>query len=238
MNREGFITYLKKQRRSQSTIENCVTFTSEFETYLQNYREVMSIENSSPEDLNAFMHWIQEEGRSANSYLWAVGRYYEYIGNKEMRKSALERRQRLITEGRGKRKKLHLREVKGIEPSQIQKLADVGIDDVTTLLESGKTKQDRERLASVSGIPLKDVLMLVKMADLTRIVDIKGIRVRLLFEAGIDTLEKLSLCEAGELQAMITEVNRKKKMMKRGPTLVETTYWITQAKELPKIIEY
>jgi hypothetical protein len=34
------------------------------------------------------------------------------------------------------------------------------------------------------------------------------------------------------------EVNEEKKILKRHPTLVETTYWVTQAKDLPKVIEY
>ncbi|OGO20996.1 MAG: hypothetical protein A2Z14_12570 [Chloroflexi bacterium RBG_16_48_8] len=185
MHLEGFITYLKKQRRSQSTIENCIKCTLEFETYLQEYRDMKDFESAIPGDLDAFILRIKEEGRSPNSCLWGIGRYYEFVGNNEMRKFASEWRQRLIAEGRGKRKGLHLREIEGVDPNQIQKLANVGIEDVMALLEAGRTKWDREKLASTSGISLKDMLMLVKLADLTRIVDIKGVRVSYCTKPGL-----------------------------------------------------
>jgi hypothetical protein len=76
------------------------------------------------------------------------------------------------------------------------------------------------------------------MADLIRIVDIKGVRVRLLYESGIDTVEKVALSDPEGLRERLIKVNEEKKILKRHPTLVETKYWVTQAKDLPKVVEY
>jgi len=238
MDHESFRAFLKKQRRSQGTIENCLRFSAEFDAYLVENCEAKGIEEASIEDFESFTEWLKEQGKSPNSYLWGIGRYYEFSGNEEMRKFASGWRRRLIDKGRGRRKGLSLRKIAGVETEQIEKLADVGVRDATGLLEVGKTKTGRETLALESGVPEEYILELVKMADLTRIVDIKAVRVRLLYDAGIDTLIKLSGFTPDALQVKLTEVNQEKKYLKRNPTLVETTYWIVQAKEISKIVEY
>ena len=87
-------------------------------------------------------------------------------------------------------------------------------------------------------MPLDEILELVKLADLTRIVDIKGVRVRLLYEAGVDTVEEVSTYDPEGLRQRLMEVNEDRQILKRHPTLVETKYWITQAKALQKVVEY
>jgi hypothetical protein len=69
-------------------------------------------------------------------------------------------------------------------------------------------------------------------------VDIKGVRVRLLYEAGVDTVEVVSMCDPEDLRDRLVEVNEQRQILKRHPTLVETRYWISQAKALQKIVEY
>ena len=78
----------------------------------------------------------------------------------------------------------------------------------------------------------------MKIADLTRIVDIKGVRVRLLYSTGVDTVEKVAIQDPETLRELTIKVNEAEKLMKRHPTLVETTYWIRQAKELEPIIDW
>jgi len=78
----------------------------------------------------------------------------------------------------------------------------------------------------------------VKLADLTRIVDIKGVRVRLLYEASIDTIEKLSTYDPEKLHERLVAVNSDKHILKRHPTIIEAKYWVTQAKNLEKLVEF
>ena len=147
-------------------------------------------------------------------------------------------RQQEITKGRGKRKSLGLKDIPWVAAEQIEKLAAIGIADVEGVLETGRTKEEREELSRRSGMPLDEILELVKLADLTRIVDIKGVRVRLLYEAGVDTVEEVSTYDPEGLRQRLMEVNEDRQILKRHPTLVETKYWITQAKALQKVVEY
>ncbi len=192
MNEKEFRAFLKKQRRSQGTIEQCVRLTREFEAYLGEHRVGRGLEEACPGDLEAFVSWKKKQRKSVNSYLWALHRYYEYTSNEPMHRLAADMRQQKIAKRRGSRKSLRLKDIQGIAAEHVKKLTSIGISDVKGMLEAGQTKEAREDLSRRSGAPLDNVLELVKLADLTRIVDIKGVRVRLLYEAGVDTVEKVS----------------------------------------------
>jgi hypothetical protein len=238
MNEEGFRAFMKKQRRSQGVMDQCVRLAGEFEAYLGEHRAGKGLDEAHPEDLEAFVSWKKKQRKSVNSCLWAIHRYYEYTSNERMRRPATDMRQQEIAKGRGRRKSLRLKDIQGVAAEHIEKLAAIGIADVKRVLEAGRTKEEREELSRRSGVPLDAVLELVKLADLTRIVDIKGVRVRLLYEAGVDTVEKVSRYDPEGLREAVVAVNAQKQILKRHPTLVETRYWVTQAKALHKVVEY
>lgn len=238
MNKDGFQSFLKKQRRSEGTIFQCLRLSEAFEAYLIEYRHGVEIDMAQPEDLNAFVSWMNDQRKSVNSHLWAIHRYYDFTSNTEMRQLANKLRQDEITRKRGGQKSLKLEDIHSISAEQTEKLAGIGISDVKGLLEKGRTQDDREDLAKRSSIPNEEILKLVKLADLTRLVDIKGQRVRLLYEADIDTLEKISTYDPVKLHEILMAVNSEKQILRRQPTIVETSYWVSQARELEKIIEF
>ena len=238
MHEDGFRTFLRKQRRSQGTVEQCVRLTGVFEAYLGEHRVGRGLDEAQPEDLEAFVSWKKRQRESVNSYLWAIHRYYEYTSNELMRRLAADMRQQEIAKGRGRRRSLRLKDIQGVAAEQIEKLAAIGVADVEGLLETGRTNEEREELSRRSGVPLDDIVGLVKLADLTRIVDIKGLRVRLLYEARVDTVEKVSRYDAEGLRERLIEVNEERQILKRHPTLVETRYWVSQAKTLRKAVEF
>jgi len=238
MNEEGFRAFLRKQRRSQGTIDQCVRLTREFEAYLSEHRGSQGLDEAHPQDVEAFVSWKEQQRKPVNSSLWALHRYYEYTSNEPMRRLATNMRQQGIATERGRQRSLRLRDIHQVAAEHIEKLAAIGIVDVEDVLAAGRTKEEREALSRRSGVPLEEVLELVKLADLTRIVDIKGLRVRLLYEAGVDTVEAVSRCDPGDLRERVVEVNEQTRILKRHPTLVETRYWVTQARALPKVVEY
>ena len=238
MNEEDFRAFLKRQRRSQGTIEQCVRLAGEFEAYLDQHQAGRGLDQARPEDLEAFVSWKKQQRQPVNSYLWAVHRYCEYAANEPLRRLANDMREQQIAAARGGRKPLRLDEIHGAAAEQAGRLAAIGIADVEALLAAGRTPEQRQELSTRSGAPPDEVLKLVKLADLTRIVDIKGLRVRLLYEAGVDTVGKVSEYDPEGLRARLVEVNEQRRILKRPPTLVETGYWIAQARALPKIVEY
>ena len=96
MNEEGFRAFMKKQRRSQGTIAQCVQLTQEFEAYLDEHRVGKGIDEAHPEDLEAFVSWKKKQRKSVNSYLWAIHRYYEYASNEPMRRLTTNMRKQEI----------------------------------------------------------------------------------------------------------------------------------------------
>jgi site-specific recombinase XerD len=238
MNETGFREFLRKQGRSKSTIESCAGFVNKFEDYLQEHRGIKGIDEATPGDLREFISWGKKERKSINSYLWAIHRYYEFTSDKKMYKAALDLRRHEIENRRGKRKPLNLRMIQGVSSEHVERLKSLGITNVRQMIEAGRTKTQRLELSKKTGIPLQHILDLVKFADITRISDIKGVRGRLLLEAKVDTIEKLSEFTAEDLREKLIEVNEKKKILRRPPTLVETTYWVEQANKLPEIVEY
>lgn len=238
MDEKGFREFSRKRGRSKSAIESCIGFVKKFEDYLREHKGIKGIDEATPGDIKDFVSWGKKELKSVNSYLWGIHRYYEFTSDKKMYKSTLDLRRQEIEERRGKRKPMNLLKIQGVAFEHVARLESLGIINVKQMIEAGKTKTRRQELSKKTGIPLEYIFDLVKFADMTRISDIKGVKGRLLFEARVDTIKKLSKFSAEELRKKLIRVNEKKRILKRPPTLVETTYWVEQANKLPEIVEY
>jgi hypothetical protein len=229
---------MKKQHRSLGTMDSCVNFTRVFEEYLNAHFNQMDLKEAQPEQLDAFLAWGKGKFSSMNSHVWAISRYYEYTGNDTMRRYANQIRIQKIEKRRSNRPSLLVRKIEGVKFEYIQMLENAGITNVQQLLKAGNTYNSRLALSGKTGIPYDLIEELVKLADLCRISDIKGMRVRLLFDTGFDTIEKIAAQEPGEMRDQIIKVNQSAKIAARHPTLIETKFWVEQAKKLPKLVEY
>jgi hypothetical protein len=114
MNEREFRQFMKKQRRSQGTVDSCVDFTRVFEEYLNTHCSNIPLDEAQPEELDAFLDWGKKEIGPMNSYLWAISRYYEYTGNNTMRHYANQLRGQAIAKKRSKRPSLPLQKIKGL----------------------------------------------------------------------------------------------------------------------------
>ena len=120
--------------------------------------------------------------------------------NDEMRSLAGAMRAQRI-----KRTPFPLSKFRGVHPEYVDKLASEGIRNVAQMLEAGRTPEDRQTLAEKTGVPLEAILEYVKLSDLARISGTKGIRARLYYDAGVDTLEVLARWDPVELRAMLID---------------------------------
>jgi predicted flap endonuclease-1-like 5' DNA nuclease len=238
MDEQGFRQFMKKQHRSLGTMDSCVDFTQEFEEYLNSHFNRMGLNEAQPEHLDAFLAWGKGKFSSMNSYLWAISRYYEYAGNDSMRRYANQIRNQKIEKGRSKRPSLLLKEIEGIKPEYFGALGTLGINNAAQLIHAGKTHNSRLALSGETGIPYDAIVELVKLADLCRISDIKGMRVRLLFDTGFDTIEKIADQDPVEMREEIIKIDQRNRITARHPTLTETKFWVEQAKKLSKLVEY
>ena len=132
----------------------------------------------------------------------------------------------------------NIAEIEGIGPQYASKLAAIGIKTTEKLLKEGATSKGRKAIEEKSGIAHKLILEWVNLADLFRIKGVGEEYSDLLEEAGVDTVAELANRNAENLFAKVTEVNEKKKLVRRPPTADMIKDWINQAKKLDRIVEY
>jgi len=54
----------------------------------------------------------------------------------------------------------------------------------------------------------------------------------------VDTVKELAVRRPENLHARIVEINQARKLARRAPTSTEVINWVSQAKELPKLLSY
>jgi hypothetical protein len=138
---------------------------------------------------------------------------------------------------------ISLKDIPGIAPEHIERLAARGLKQTKQLFDRAKSKKDRTELAKVADVPGDVLLELVKLSDLARAGWVGPIFARLIYEALIDeagagTLEELSKQSPEELFERLQAVNDEQKLTKGSFSVKDIASCIEIAKELPKVIEY
>ena len=131
-----------------------------------------------------------------------------------------------------------LRDFRGVNPEHVARLEAISIKRAGQLLSAGQTPGKRAALARDAGIPEAALLELVKLSDLARLPGVKGIRARLYYDAGVDTVEKLAACEPEALLAMTAEFVQRTGFDGIAPLPKEVSSTIANARNLPKIVEW
>ena len=234
MDEDGFQKFLKRGGRSASVAQRCVRCVRDFKEYLLKFSGGRGLEEASSEDLESFVKWIERKPKaSAKTHLWALKYYFKYVSNEEMRKHA-----GVLREERIKKKVFGLKEFRDVNPEYVDKLAVVGVRNVEQMLKAGRTEVDRQSLSKKTGVPVQAVLEFVKLSDLARIPGVKGVRGRLYYDAGVDTVEKLAEWDVEKLREMLIEFVEKTGFDGIAPLPKEAEFTVKTAKKLPKIVEY
>lgn len=129
-------------------------------------------------------------------------------------------------------------EIEGIGPVYAEKLGLANIKTVEGLLETGKDKSGRKKIAEASGLDEGKILDWVNMADLFRIKGVSSQNAEILKAAGVDTVKELRNRNAENLHAKIAEVNAEKKLVRQIPSLSLVQGFIEQAKELAPVVTH
>lgn len=135
-----------------------------------------------------------------------------------------------------KQNPFRLRAFRGVKPAHAEKLEAMGIKTAEQMLSAGRTKKKRAALAKQAGVPEKIVVELVKLSDLARLPGVKGIRARLYYDAGVDSVEKMARWEPEALRRMVTRYVERTGFSGTAPLPKEVSSTVANARKLPKIV--
>ena len=131
-----------------------------------------------------------------------------------------------------------LEKIEGIGPVYLEKLSNAGLRTVEALLKAGAYPFGRNKIADETGISRTLILEWVNHADLWRIKGVSEEYSDLLEEAGVDTVVELAQRNAENLYTKIVETNQMKKLVRRLPSARQVADWVSQAKYLPRVVNY
>lgn len=233
MNEAAFRTFLKRNRRKDSAIEQITALVLDFESYLQTHYHGKSMEQATPEALESYISWLESEtGSSASKPLWALRYYFDFIANQELSNLAGELRAERV-----KRKPFYLHKFRGVNPEQIARLEALYIENIDQMLDEGRTPDLRRALSERADIPEEDILELVKLSDLARLGAVRGVRARLYHDAGL-TPEKIATWEPEALHAMLLEWVEETGFDGIAPFPKEVQRLVSDARKLPPLVHY
>jgi len=232
MDRLGFSRALAKSGKKEHVIAELVNQVQLFENFLTNKQSV-SLENASALDILEYAESMNLAASKNN--LRAIALYYHFLGNIPLAQTASRLREQRIA---GTRKAPNLGEFRGGDPEAINRLKMYGIRDAEQMLQAGSNPAHRKKLSTGLGIEEEDILELVKLSDLARIPGVKGIRARLYYDAGIDTLDKLAGWEPEALRLYLVEFIEKTGFEGAAPLPKEVVNTVNDAKRLPRLVEY
>ena len=234
MDQVTFHQWLKNQGRTEEVAERVIRLVAAFSDFLCSQSD-HDMGSTQPRDVETFVIQIEKNGqsRAAKSFLWALRYYFQYSDQQFMVAYTTQMREARIT-----RKQFLLRNFQGVDLDQISLLEAVGIKHTDHLLKSGNNQKSRQTLAEQIGLSIATITELVKLSDLARIAGIKGIRARLYFDAGVDTLENLASWDPNELHGMLLKFIARTGFIGSAPQPAEVLFSITTAKALPKLVEY
>lgn len=125
-----------------------------------------------------------------------------------------------------------------IAKETIESLEKNGITNTERLYNKVVNKSDRQKLADLLGVKYQDILKLTKLSDLSRIKWVGVTYAQMLYNLGVDTVEKVSLSNPIDLHAQINQMIKEKNIFKGTIGLNDVKILIESACELPLEIEY
>jgi len=135
-------------------------------------------------------------------------------------------------------KPIRIRDFPGISSGTIDKLEKAGIKDTVKLFEMVKGAQSRKEFADAIGVSNAEIMELTKLCDLSRIKWVGGTFARILYDIGVDTVDRVSKADAVDLHLRINQINKERNYYKGQIGLNDVKIVVDAAKELPLDIEF
>ncbi len=122
-----------------------------------------------------------------------------------------------------------------IEPSTLPRLEAAGVKTVKSLLRECDSAENQRAFAQKIGLSSRRISQWVHRADLARVSGIGSDYVLLLEAANICSTQELAKCDAKQVQELLYQVNKRRRIVKRVPALSNVQKWIDEAANLPPL---
>lgn len=106
------------------------------------------------------------------------------------------------------------------------------------MIEAAFTPELRESLSQRTGIEIHKIIENLKLSDLSRLKGMKGVRARLYYEAGVDTLDNLSSWESEQLRLKLIDFVEKTGFEGIPPLPKEVSSTIEAARAIGRLVIY
>jgi predicted RecB family nuclease len=128
--------------------------------------------------------------------------------------------------------------IEAIGAYEVEALKSVGIRTTEKLLEAAKSPKGRRLLAAKTDLDERRLLRWANIADKLRIKGMGKEYAGLLCEVGVDTVKELQYRNPARLAKSMSEVNKKRKLVRFLPSEKLVTRWVEHARKLPPKITY
>ena len=125
----------------------------------------------------------------------------------------------------------------GIGLSHARRFRRSGIRTTDALLRRAATSAGRSDLAEKLSVSEQELLDLVLRIDLMRLKGLGTRFVELLNEAGVSTAEELRTRDPDTLFAMMVQINGRRRLVRRMPSLERVRAWVREAQTFEPSVE-
>jgi hypothetical protein len=232
MDLDAFKEYLKRGGRSTNAALRVIEYVYQFEGYLGNHGRIL--DEADPDDLESFVAMVEAEpNESAKLHLWGIAYYYDFLDDPIMvHVAAAMRRERV------EQTPFKLRQFRGIDLDDTDRLAAAGIRTAAKLLAAAGTRADRAALAHRADVSPDALDELVRLSDLARIGGLKAIRARLYFDAGVRSIAELATWDPTELLDLLRRYVADTGFDGIAPLPGEVRHAVETARRLPPAIDW
>jgi hypothetical protein len=223
-----FAEYLERNVKRSNRRTRAIKSVQQFERHLSPVDK--TADQAEPVDLERFLEHHARK-RTAKYEVQDLWRYYDATGNDRMKEAVDEMRYRFTPPCR-------LSRFLDVDPDHLETLKGLGIVTNNQLLYAADTPDKRAKLAEETGMPLPAIEKLVKLSDLARLFGVKGVRAKLYYESGVDSVEKMARWDAMALCDMLVEFVETTGFPGIATLPKEAESTVDLAKKLPIVVEF
>jgi predicted RecB family nuclease len=126
--------------------------------------------------------------------------------------------------------------IRSISHRNATKLRKSGVRTTDSLLDQASTRKGRSIVSERTGIPSADLLRWAQQADLMRVGGIGSEYADMLAAVGVDTIKVLRRRNADNLMVSMIQVNTRRRLVQRLPTVEMIQGWIDTAGSMEPIV--